>query len=99
MYMFSFRETERGIRERNANTKAEERIAALQARRALYEAKMEEASHIAEIRRAAAERAEAMAAEMKAMGYRYRHSYREIERRACKLFKVRPADIRSARRH
>ena len=99
MFIVDYRATERGIRERNANTRSEERRSALRAQRALYEAKMEEAAHIAAIRRAAAERAEAMAAEMKSMGYKYRHTYREIERRACKLFKVRPSDIRSARRH
>lgn len=99
MFAVAYRATERGIRDRADNENDERRQAIMRAQRALYEAKLEEAQHIAEIRRVAAERAEAMADEMKAMGHRYRHTYREIERRACKLFNVKPSDIRSARRH
>ena len=98
MQMFAYRATERGIQARMGDAHAVDRRAILNAQRAIYQAKMEEATHIAEIRRAAAERAEAMAAEMKAMGYRFRHTYREIERRACRVFKVSVSEIRSNRR-
>jgi chromosomal replication initiation ATPase DnaA len=98
MYLVAHRATERGILARTVDMRAEERQAALQQQRAHYEASLQEAEHIAEIKRVAAERAEAMVAEMKAMGYRFRHTYREIERRACKVFKVTISEIRSNRR-
>lgn len=98
MYLVSHRATERGILARTATMRAEERSAILQAQRSRYEAEMQEAEHIAEIRRVAAERAEAMANEMRQMGYRYQHSYKEIERRACRIFRVQVSEIRSNRR-
>ncbi|MBZ9873100.1 hypothetical protein LB542_19825 [Mesorhizobium sp. BR1-1-9] len=50
-------------------------------------------------RRANVERSQAMMAEMKARGLRYQPKYRDIEARACRLFKVRPSEIRSNRRN
>lgn len=92
--------TERGIAAKRAaklNAVKAQRIAE---QRAIYAKKLAEVERIAAKRRKEAERAEAIAAEMKAQGYeiRFRHTYAEIERRACKLFGVTKADIRSDRR-
>lgn len=92
--------TQRGIQARKAAIINEEKARRLSAQRALHMAKLAEAERVAAARRKEAERAEAIAAEMKAQGYeiRFRHTYAEIERRACKLFGVTKADIRSNRR-
>lgn len=99
MFAVAYKATERGILAKASNENNETRQAVLRAQRALYEAKLQEVEHIAEIRRVAAERAEAMAREMRAMGYRYHHTYREIERRACKVFRVTQTEIHSNRRN
>lgn len=99
MYMFARHNTERGIRLRNSIVREIKAKTRLQLQREIYEAKIEEAQHIAAIRQAAAESALAMALEMKAQGLAFHHSFREIERRACKLFNVTTKDIRSNRRH
>ena len=98
MFIAHSENTTRGILARNGGLTREQR-ARLIIQRAAYEAKRAEAEHIANIRRVAAERAEAMKAEMAAMGYQYRPTYSEIERRACSLFKVTKAEIRSNRRN
>lgn len=110
MYLVAaYRATERGaqpaLREMRAEHEREQQRLARQA----YEAHLEEIEHLAQIKReaeeraeqvrlAARERADAMAAEMRGMGYRYKHTYREIERRACLLFHVKPSEVRSNRR-
>lgn len=99
MFIASSKNTERGIMARNYSKLQAERQERVNRQRELYEARMAEAAAIAAIRRAAAEQAEAVAAEMRARGYRHQHSYREIERRACKLFDVTRAEIYSSRRH
>lgn len=100
MYAVAYRNTERSIRARNFLAITEERKDRLRLQRELYEAKIIEDQRIAELRRVTAERAEAIAAELRAQGgLPFRHTYREIERRACKLFNVRRSEIASDRRN
>lgn len=101
MFVAHSENTQRGIQARNAAIINEERALRLSLQRKAQAEKLAEAERIATARRKEAERAEAIAAEMKAQGYQYRfrHTYAEIERRACKLFNVTRADIRSERRN
>lgn len=99
MFIASFKNTEKGILARNYAKIQGEKAERLRIQRELYEARMAELAAIAAIKRAAAEQAEAVAAEMRMRGYRHQHSYREIERRACKLFNVTRSEIYSGRRH
>jgi len=98
MRVFAYSATERGIRQRNAAIISMKRQSRLQIQRELYEAKLEEAQHIAEIRQRAAENALSMLQAMKEQGYSFRHTYREIERRACKVFGISKDMLRSNRR-
>lgn len=98
MRVFAYQATERGIRLRNAKMISMKRQTRLQMQRELYEAKLEEAQHIADIRQRAAENAQAMASAMREQGFAFRHTYREIERRACKVFDLGTKEIRSNRR-
>lgn len=95
MYLVAHRATDRGTREFFAQRLAEER-SARRAEQAAYEAKLAEAE--AE-KLEAQERSRQMASEMRANGYRFNHTYRHIERRACRVFGLTPSEIKSDRRH
>lgn len=102
MQMFSFRQTERGIRERNAAQLVLDRAQRLSAQRAAWEAeeaaRQAEKDRIERIRADATERARAFAAELKLAGFRYRPTIAEIERRACRVFGVTKMELHSNRR-
>lgn len=97
--MYAFTATERGIRERNSALYEEERCERLNRQRAAYEAHVAELVRLAEVKRLATERAAEELAAKRATGWRYKPTFREIERRACRLFKVTPSQVRSDRRH
>lgn len=99
MFVASSKNTERGIMARNYVKTQAKKADRINLQRQLYEARMAELAAIAAIKRATAERAESIAHEMRDRGYRHQHSYREIERRACKLFDVTRSELYSIRRN
>ncbi len=98
MYVFEYRATERGIRERNASAISAQRASRLAAQRASYDAELAERERIERIRADASERARAYALELKLAGFRYRPSLSEIKRRACRVFGVTKSELHSNRR-
>lgn len=98
MFIYEYRATERGIRERNASSLSAERARRLAAQRATYDAELAERERIAQLRAASAERALAHAQELKAAGFRYHPSVADIERKALRVFNVTKAELHSNRR-
>ena len=99
MFAVASRNTERGIRARNFALEEAARQERIRIQRELWEKRIAEANRLAENRRIAAEKAEAMVRELRAAGIPFRHTYREIERRACDLFGLLPSELRSNRRN
>ena len=102
MQVFAYKATERGIRERNVHLFADERATRLAAQRTACEAeqatRQAQHEHIERIRADASQRAKAYASELKQAGFRYRPSLADIERKACRAFKVTVSELHSARR-
>lgn len=98
MFVYEYRATERGIRERNASAISAQRASRLAAQRTSYDAELAERERIERIRADASERARAHARELKLAGFRYRPSLSEIERRACRVFGVTKSELHSNRR-
>lgn len=99
MYVAYGRNTMLGAQRIAQAKQAENFNARRQLQRELYETKLAEEQRIKDIRAAAEERRLAIMQEMKDRGCAYRHTFKEIERRACKLFKLTPKDLQSSRRN
>ena len=99
MQVFAYRATERGAAHVLAARLEEERAERIKAQHAAWKAKMQLEEEKAQRRSESLERSKAMAAEMRAQGIKYRPTYKAIEARACRLFHVKPSEIRSNRRH
>ncbi len=90
MYLAAYRRTEAGVYQRTAAQRME-------AHRIRMEERMRQEQILAEkLAEAERQRQEKLAA--RAAGP-FKHTFREIERRACKLFRVTPSELRSGRRH
>lgn len=99
MYAAYGRNTMLGAQRIARAKQAENFNARRQLQRELYETKLAEEQRIKDIRAAAEERRLLIMQEMKDRGCAYRHTFKEIERRACKLFKLTPKDLQSSRRN
>jgi len=99
MYLVAHRATERGANYALAVRLAEERKKRIEAQRAAWQSAQELAQEKEQRRKENIERSLAMVAELRAQGARYRPTYRAIEARACRVFHVKPTEIRSNRRH
>lgn len=99
MFVASYHNTERGMRERKILSIEEAaRLKERQRRLEEYEAMRAHAERIAEFRRRKIERAAAFAASLAAQDVVWRHTYGDIEQRALRLFGVTRSDIRGKRR-
>lgn len=103
MFAVSVRHTEQGYLNRNRQILADAKRQRQEETRLLSEKLAEEelarAAEIVELRRASEDRQAVMAAERRALNLNFKHTYREIERRACVLFATTPREIHSDRRN
>lgn len=103
MFAVSVRHTEQGYLNRNrlilAEAKRQREEEQSQLRHQLAMEELANAEALAAIRRASDERKAIMAAERRALNISFTHTYREIERRACRVFKTSPHEIHSDRRN
>lgn len=78
---------------------AQERVAKVRAQSAAWKARLQlsESAQIAS--EEAAERARRAAEIRASTGIKYKHTFAELERRACKLFKLSKRELYSSRRH
>jgi len=77
----------------------EDRAARMAAQRLAWEARAAKQAEAERRKELAREKALAYAAELRAAGVKYRPSVRSIEAKACRIFKLTRADLRSNRRH
>lgn len=96
MYAVSYSRTEAGIRARNAGVIQQDK---LRRQRELYEAKVATEAALRIVKQETEARQEEIRTALRDAGVPYRHTYREVERRACKLFRVTKSEIQSRRRH
>lgn len=103
MFAVSVRHTEQGYLNRNRQILAEARRQHEQEARLLSaqlaQEELARAAEIVELRRASEDRQAIMAAERRALNISFKHTYRDIERRACRLFRTKPSEIHSDRRN
>lgn len=99
MFAVSTKNTERRTQIILAEQLEEERSARTRAQRAAWRATQALAAEKEKWRRENIERSATMAAELRSQGLQYRPTYRSIEARACRVFHVKPSEIRSNRRH
>ena len=103
MFAVSVRHTEQGYLNRNkvmlAEAKRQREEEQRQLRHQLAMEELAKAEELAELRRISEERKAIMAAERRALNISFKHSYRDIEIRACRLFKTKPSEIHSDRRN
>lgn len=99
MYLFAYRNTERGIELRGTARREERRARRMAAQRTAWEA--EERAREERRREALALEARQLEiqAELRAMGILPKPSYHRIEERALKVFNITRAELRSHRRH
>jgi chromosomal replication initiation ATPase DnaA len=99
MYLVAHRATERGADHALALRLEIERAKRVSAQKAAWQAVQALAEEKEHRRQENIERSLAMVAELRSQGIRYRQTYRVIEARACRLFRVKQSEIRSDRRH
>lgn len=103
MFAVSVRHTEQGYHNRSrlilAEAKRQRMEEENQLRHQLAMEELAKAEELAELRRISEERKAIMAAERRALNISFKHTYREIERRACRLFDTKPSEIHSDRRN
>jgi chromosomal replication initiation ATPase DnaA len=99
MFLVAHRATDRGAEHALARMLEMERQTRIAAQHAAWLAETAFAEERAKRIKEAEGRSRAMAAELRAQGIRFRPTYASLEARACRVFHVKPSQIRSNRRH
>lgn len=98
MFVASYRATERGAQQALASRLAEANQKRIEAQNVAWRAVQDLAAEKAKQKRDHLTLVHTRNAELVAKGVKYRPTYRSIEARACRVFKVTQAELRSNRR-